>query len=142
MEHLIPARALATDRQTPAPEGIEPQLPPQLAAQPACAPLSGPAQRHLREPDTHDGQFISPECLGRIFFREQGDLLRGLIILTKELDALAPRSFLAPIEFAQIQDMALHDAITAQAAISHHTPVEVFFAIFAPRRTTKEHDGR
>ena len=81
---------------------------------------------------------IRSKGVGRIFFGEQGDLLGSLIVLAKELDALAPRGFLTAVEFPQIQDVALHDAITTQAAVFHHAPVEVLFAIFAPISNTTD----
>ena len=141
LEHLIPARALAARWQALAPEGIQPELPPQLAAQPARAPLPGSAQRHLREFEAHDGQFIQGELRRSMFFGEEGDLLRSPIILAEEIHGLAPRGFLTPVEFTQVENVPLHDALVTQATVLHDAPVEVLFAIFAPFRTTKEHDG-
>ena len=74
--------------------------------------------------------------------QDTGRPVAGRIVLAEDLDALAHRGFLTPIEFTQIKNVALHDVITTHAAIFHHTPVEVLFAIFAPCRTTKEHDDR
>lgn len=47
LQHQIPACALAAGRQVFEPKGIQAQLPPQLAAQPAGTPLARTTQRHL-----------------------------------------------------------------------------------------------
>ena len=36
-----------------------------------------------------------------------------------------------PLEFAQIENVALNDALVAQPAIFHDTPIEMLFAILA-----------
>jgi hypothetical protein len=50
LQDEIPARTLATGVQALAPKSVEPELPPQLATQPASPPLARPAQRHRRQP--------------------------------------------------------------------------------------------
>ena len=53
LQHLLPSRPLAAGRKFFPPKIPEPELLPQLAAQPARAPLARPAQRHLPEPQAH-----------------------------------------------------------------------------------------
>jgi hypothetical protein len=43
---------------------------------------------------------------------------------------LALGKFLHAIQFAQVENVALDDALVAQQAIFHDTPIEMLFAIF------------
>jgi hypothetical protein len=65
-----------------------------------------------------------------MLFGEKCNLLRSLIVLTKEIDGLAPGGLLTTVEFAEIQDVPLKDATVVEAAVFDHAPVEVFLAIF------------
>ena len=128
-QHLIPTRALTTRRQTLAPEVIQPELPPQLAAQPAGAPLTRTAQRHLRELDAHDRQIIRPQRIRRMLIGKERHLLRRIIILAEEIDRLAPGRLLDAIDLAEIKHMPLNDTLVREPTIFDHTPVAVLLAI-------------
>ena len=133
LQNEIPARAFATFRQQFAPESVEPELTPKLASKPASAPLTRLSQRHLIEPHADDRPRIRVRIFhGRVVLREQRDLLRSIVILTKELDGFAPRSFLPTVEFAEVKHMSLDDAIMLAALAFDNTPVAVLFAILEP----------
>lgn len=98
LQHEIPARALAAGRQMLAPEGIQAELPPQFATQPARTPLTRTAQRHPRQTEAHHGQLIARRFEGRMLLGEERDLLRRVLILVEEIDALAPGRLLAAVD--------------------------------------------
>ena len=117
-----------------APENIQPELPPQLATQPARTPLARPAQRHLRELDAHHGHRIGGGGIkGRMLLGKERDLPRRVVVHAKEINRLAPRLLLSAIELAKVKNMSLHDTPFGEPTIFDHTPVEVLLAIFAPR---------
>lgn len=100
LQHQIPAVAFAARRQGLAPKGIKAKLPPQFAAQPTGTPLMRLAQRHLGEPHARDGQRIILALQRRVFLREERHLQRLPVILTKELNTLAPRGLQTTIGLA------------------------------------------
>ena len=65
--------------------------------------------------------------------------------------ALDPASFLEcfvrwtqslrAIEFAQIKNMTLDDALVVEPSVFHDTPIEMVLAILATLGTTQKHDG-
>jgi hypothetical protein len=88
LQDLVPPSALAVHRQAISPELIEPQLTPQLAGQPARAPLPRPAQAHLRQAKLHDrivGHRRSGAILGK-----QRQCPPMSDVLVENLDGLAP----------------------------------------------------
>jgi hypothetical protein len=141
LQHQIPARSLPAGRQLVAPEDVQSELPPEFAAQPAGSPLPGAAQRHGPEPETDNRQGIVRARRRGQIIRKQRRLLREGIVLTEKIDGLAPRGFLAAIEFPEVEHMPLEHPPVVEPAILDHTPVEVFFAIFATFGATQEHDG-
>lgn len=72
---------------------------------------------------------------------EKSDLLGLGIVLSKELNGLAPRSFLSAIEFAQIEHVALNHPVTRYPAVLNHTPVKMLFAILAALFAAEEHSS-
>jgi len=67
---------------------------------------------------------------------KERDLLWRVLVLAEEFDGFAPGGFLHAIEFAQVEDVALDDALVGQTTIFDHAPVKMFFAIFAALGTT------
>jgi hypothetical protein len=69
---------------------------------------------------------------GSVFFRKECNLfwLSLFLGLTKKLNGFPRRSFLASVEFAEVEDVALNDVAIGKALGLDHTPVEVLFAIF------------
>jgi hypothetical protein len=53
--------------------------------------------------------------------------------------SLAPGGFLAAVEFAEVEDLALKHASAGDPAVFDHTPVEVLFAILAASLAAEEH---
>ena len=131
LQHLLPSRPLAAGRKFFPPKIPEPELLPQLAAQPARAPLARPAQRHLPEPQAHHGEFPGAHLLRRVLLGEERDLPRRILILADQLDGLAPRSLLAPVEFAEVKHMPLDDARVTEPAVFDDTPIKMHLAILA-----------
>lgn len=76
-----------------------------------------------------------------MFLGKESHLLWRIIILTEQLDDFAPRGLLSAIEFAEIENFALHNAAPLESAVFDDTPVEVLFAIFEAFVATQEHDG-
>jgi len=72
---------------------------------------------------------------------EEGDLLRCVVVLTEEIDGLAPRAFLASVEFAEVKNVALENATVVKTTIFHNAPVEALFAILEAFRAAEKHDG-
>ena len=64
-----------------------------------------------------------------------------ILVLAEEFDGFAPGGFLHAIEFAQVEEVALDDALVGQTTIFDNAPVKMFFAIFAALGTTQKHDG-
>jgi hypothetical protein len=131
LEHLFRARPFAAGRKFFPPKIPEPELLPQLATQPARAPLARPAQRHLPEPQAHHGELPGTHFLRRVLLGKGRDLPRRIPILVDPLDALAPRSVLPPVEFAQVRHMPLDHARITQPAIFDDTPIPMDLAILA-----------
>lgn len=129
-QHMIPARALAAGGQAITPEGVQLELSPQLATQPARAPLTRTTQRHLRELDAHDGQIIRMQSIRRMLIWEERHLLRRIVILSEQIDGLAPGRLLDAIDLAEIQDVPLNDPVVSKPTIFDNTPVAVLLAIF------------
>ena len=131
LQHLIPTRALAAGRKFITPKLAETELLPQLAAQPARAPLTRTAQGHLRKPHAHDRKLLGADVRRRVLLGKERDLPRRVLILTEEFDGLAPGGFLHAIEFTEIEDVAMDHALVGPAAVFHDTPIEMLLAILA-----------
>ena len=131
LQDLIPARALAAGRKFITPELAEAKLLPQLAAQPACAPLARTAQGHLRQPHAHDRKLLDAHGGRGVLLGKERDLLRRVVVLAEELDGLAPGRFLHAIEFTQVKNVPLDDALVGQPPVFDDTPIEMLFAILA-----------
>ena len=112
-----------------------------MAAQPAGAPLARTAQVHLRQAHAHDGKLLGADARRRVLLGKERDVARRVLVLTEEIDGLAPGRFLHAVEFAEIEDVALDDALVAQPAIFHDTPIGVLLASLATFGTTRKHDG-
>jgi len=141
LEDEIPARSLAARRQVVAPENVEAELLPEFAAEPAGTPLAGLAQGHGPEMEAHDRQIGVGSFDRCVFVGEEQCLLRCGAVLTGEMDGFAPRAFLVPVEFTQVEDVTLKDSPVMESPVFHDAPVEVLFAILEPFRATKKHDG-
>jgi hypothetical protein len=59
--------------------------------------------------------------------------------MREEFHGPAPGCFLATVEFAQIQNMALKNAPARDAAIFDNAPVGMFFAILATFLAAQKH---
>jgi len=62
---------------------------------------------------------------------KERDLARRVLVLAEEFDGLAPGGFLHAIEFAQVKNMALDEALVGPPAIFHDTPIEMLLALLA-----------
>jgi len=81
-----------------------------------------------------------------VFVGEEECLLRCVVVLTEEIDGLAPRAFLASVEFAEVENVALENvalenATVVETTIFHNAPVEALFAILEAFRAAEKHDG-
>jgi hypothetical protein len=128
LDDPVPAGTLAARRKLFAPEGFQPELLPELAAKPAGSPLAGPLQTQVGAVDA-DGGNLRALFTGQMLRRKERDLLGGAAITGKQLHGPAPGSFLDPIEFTQIEHVALQNASIHDAAILDDTPVMVYLAI-------------
>src|SRR5207237_3838909 len=91
-------------RQSWRPEVIQPKLIPQMAGQPAGAPLPRPVQPRSAEPDMHH---IAIQNWRRAVLGEQRDLPRVLASLVERFDRSAPRGFLAVIGSAAAESRGM-----------------------------------
>ena len=85
----------------------------------------------MRKPHAHDGKLLDPDVRRGVLLRKQRDLLRRVVVLAEEIHGLAPGGFLHTVEFTEIEDVALDDALVAQPPVFHDAPIEMLFAIFA-----------
>lgn len=72
---------------------------------------------------------------------KQRDLPRRVLVLAEEFDGLAPGRFLHAVEFAQVEDVPLDDALVVQPPVFDDTPIEMLLAILATFGTTQKHSG-
>jgi hypothetical protein len=100
--------------------------------------LAGAAQGHFRESEADDGKVVIAGLEGGVLLGEEGNLLglRLFSVVADELDGFAPGGFLASVEFAEVEDVALDDGAVCQALGFDDTPVEVLFAILEPCAAT------
>jgi hypothetical protein len=94
--------------------------------------LAGAAQGHFRESEADDGKVVIVGLEWGVLFGEEGNLLglRVFGVVADELDGLAPGGFLASVELAEIEDVALGDGVVGEPSGFDDAPVEVLFAIF------------
>ena len=72
-------------------------------------------------------------------FGKQGPL-RGLAaVLIEHRDRTAPRGPLGVVDLPQIQHMPLHYPPVGDAAVLHHAPVAVLFAVFLAGLGSQKH---
>lgn len=96
----------------------------------------------MRKAQADDGNGIAGIGKRSELFGEQGGLLGRLSVVCEEMDGFAPGGFLNAVEFAEIEDGALEDAVIGEATVFDNGPVEVFFAVFAAFVATQEHEGK
>src|SRR6266853_2608253 len=139
LQHVQPTRSLSRGRQSWRPEVIQPQLIPQMAGQPAGAPLPRPVQPQSAEPDMHH---IAIQNWRRAVLGEQRDLPRVLASLVERFDRSAPRGFLAVIDLAQIQHLPLHRPPARHPAVLDDAPVAVLLAVLLANLVAQKHAAR
>ena len=66
-----------------------------------------------------------------VLLRKERDLARRVLVLAEEIDGLAPGGFLHAVEFAQVKNVALDDALVGQSPVFHDTPIERHLASLA-----------
>jgi hypothetical protein len=134
----VPAGAFAAGGQARGPEGVQPQLGPEVARQPAGAPLAWPPDSQILQPDLHDRVVGEggPPVLG-----EQGDRAGLRRAVLEHLDGLAPGLALAVVDLAQVEHAPLHHAPAGDPAALDDAPVPVELAVFLARVTAQEHSG-
>ena len=118
------------------------ELLPEIAGEPARAPLAWANEAHLTKAQADDGNGIAGIGKRSELHREKGGLLGRLGVVGEELDGFAPGGFLNAVEFAEIEDGALEDTVIGEAPVFDDGPVEVFFAVFAAFVATQEHEGK
>ena len=129
-QNVAPPGSLPPDWQTLRPKVIQVELLPELATQPARAPLTWPHKPHAREPDTDGRNLAVADIQGQVLFWKERDLLRGRVTFTrKKINRLLPGSFLTTIEFSQIENMALKNSAARYPAVFDNAPVKVLFAV-------------
>jgi hypothetical protein len=69
---------------------------------------------------------------------KQRELARGAAAVER-LDGADPASALGVVEFAEMQELALHDATTRRAAILDDGPSAMNLAVFAANLLAQEH---
>jgi hypothetical protein len=136
LQDVQPARTLAAGWQTRLPEGVQLQLFPQFAGQPAGAPLPRVAQLQPTQLDLDD---LAGQLRSRPVFREQGHLRRGGAVLVEDRDGAAPGRLLGIVDLAEVEHLALHHPPVGHPAILHHAPVAVLLAVLLTRLGSQEH---
>ena len=125
LQHIQPARALPARRQPRPPEPIQFQSVPERKRQPARPPLPRPMQAQRAHVDPHDFavQLRRFPVVGKQRHRRRPG------IPLEHLDRAAPGGALAVVDLAQIEELALHHAAVAVAAVLHHAPIAVLLAV-------------
>jgi hypothetical protein len=72
--------------------------------------------------------------------RKERELPRASLSVD-DLKAARPALALRVVEFAQIEHMALHDALARAAHAFDNAPVAMLLAVFDPGMTFQPHDG-
>jgi hypothetical protein len=127
LQDLVPGRALARGRQAGRKEAVQPQLPIELAGQPAGAPLARSVQLHLAQMhlDAVIRRMVGYGPIGR----EQGQLAGLAGLLVEALDHPAPGFTLTVVDLAQIKNLALHDPAARATLALNNAPVAVLLAV-------------
>ena len=93
--------------------------------------MARPAQGHLRKPYPHDRTLLDAHLRRGVLLRKQRDLSRRVLVLAEEFDGLAPGGFLPAVEFPQVKNVALDNALVVEPPVFHDTPIEMGLAILA-----------
>ena len=72
-------------------------------------------------------------------FSKKRDLLQLALLLSEKIHCPAPRRLLMTVEFAKVEDMALHHSVASHSAVLHDTSVEMIFAVLTAFFATQEH---
>jgi hypothetical protein len=104
-------------------KAIELQLTPQLACQPAGAPLPEAAQLQIGQPKLHRGG-RRPDNLAAVL-REQRHRPRAAGVLVEHPDRPAPGSRLRGVDLAEIQHVSLHDTPARDTLALDDRPVAI-----------------
>jgi len=138
LEHVAPARSLPRRQKKRRPKGVEAELVPQEHRQPAGAPLSRTTQTHLAQSDRDD---IAVENGRLAIFRKQRNLLRLRRVRVEDFDRLAPSGFLAVVDLAEVENLALRDAAVVEPAVFDHRPRSMLLAVLAANLVAQKHDA-
>ena len=125
-QDIEPRSALARGKQTVAPEIVQGQLVPQFERQPAGAPLARARQHEAVHVDLDRRR---PRRRLAVLGKERK--LDQAVAAGEGVDGAAPDGALALADLAQVEQGFLDGAPAADAAVFHHAPVAVEFAIFA-----------
>ena len=139
LQHMVPARSLATSGQALGPETIELKLAPQDAGQPAGAKLARPAEPHLGEP-----QPDHVVAFGRLatILGEQRERPRPSGVLVEDLDRSSPRLGLARVDLAEVEHVALDHAPIIETPVLGDAPIKMRLSVLSPFGLSQEHGER
>src|SRR4051794_14196991 len=135
---LPAAGRLARGRQARRPEVIKAQLVPQLAGEPAGAPLPRAVQAQAAEADLDD---VALQRRRRAVFGKQRDLPAAVAALLERLDRAAPGGLLGVVDLAEVEHVSLHRAPAKDPAVLDNGPVAVLLAVLAAQLVAQEHGG-
>lgn len=126
LEKSFPIGAFAAGGQAGRPEGVQFELLPELARDPAGAPRARAVQRELAQADLDGVGHVGGEGVGG---GEEGQWGGGLTVGVEDGDGLGPGGFLAVIDLAQIQELALGTGAAGGADFFGEGPVAVVLAV-------------
>ena len=139
LQDVQPAGPLSGRWQSWRPEVIQPQLIPQVAGQPAGAPLPRPAQLQSVDPNMHH---IAIQHRRRAVLREQRELPGVLATFVERLERPAPGGSLVVIDLAQMQHVPLHRPPARHSAVLDDAPVTVLLAVLPANLVAQKHAAR
>ena len=136
LQDIRPRNVFPSWRQLLFPELVQLQLPPELAAQPAVAEGPGALEFHLVELYLHAVEGVGGH---RTVFGKQAPRGEAVLIFIEHFERFAPRRFLAVVDFAEVENLALRHFAGTQTPAFDHGVVAVFLAVFDPFVAAKEH---
>ena len=135
--HLVPRHVAGVAGQGVAPEGVEAEVGPELGGRPAVAEAAGRLHREGGELDLDHVGIVG----SRLVAVGEEAQLAALAVLVQDVKGVLPGPELGGVEFAQVEDLALDDAMATDAQTLADRIVAVRLAVFRAGATFEKHAG-
>ena len=136
-QDFVPGHVAGVGGQGVAPEGVQTEVFPELDGRPAIAEAAGRLDREGGELDLDHVGIVGG---GLVAVGEEAQLA-ALPVLVQHVQGVLPGIQLGGVEFAQMEHLALDDALRADAQTFADRIVGVGLAIFGAGAAFEEHAG-